>query len=275
MKKRLSLSLLSLLVGLSSITTNTYAQSSWSFLQNNNLSAGIGIQSSDANLAIHYLKKEDRNQLLLISTKDMNCLFCSMEFNFGNRIVNADIEFLYKASPNQYIYAVLNKAVVLRGFSYSSSFTVKNPKVGSLYGFNGNVPVKFFNTADFNEWQKTNDTYQTNSLNYYNGKNYIIYATLAANQRISSIQTLTMTGLNLNCNPSCNMVATFSSGQINYKMIREDNLGKITYRLPETFIQDMKKYNRAKDNFSILIPSVERGNIVFKFDSSTYAPTNY
>lgn len=263
-----------ILLGLGISAAN--AQSSWSFLQNKNLSAGIGIQSSDGTLNINYLKKEDRNQLLLISKKDMNCLICNMEFNFGNRSVNADVEYLYKNSNNEHIYAVLNKAVILRGFSYAGNFAVTNMKGNSVYNFSGTVPVKFFNNSDFTEWQKKNDNYQTDSLNYYTGKgDSIIYATLAANQRIVNIQTLSMNGLNLNCNPSCDIQVYFSSGQVTYKVIREDNLGKIVYRLPETFIQDMKSYNKTKDLFSVKVKSVEKGDIIFKFDSSTYTPFAY
>lgn len=66
-----------------------------------------------------------------------------------------------------------------------------------------------------------------------------------------------------------------SAGQANYKLIREDNIGKITYRLPETFIQDMKTYNRTKDTFALRVKSVERGDMIFKFDSSTYSPQSY
>lgn len=273
--KKQQLFLQTMLISLT-IASNSYAQSSWSFLQNTNLSAGIGIQSSDETLKINYIKKEDRNHLILISKKDMDCLVCNMDFNFGNRTIRSDVELLYKASPTEYIYAVLNKAVILRGFSYSSNFTIKNLRNGVIYNFNGNVPVKFFNTDDFTEWEKLNDTYQTKSLNYYTGKgNSVIDATLAANQRITSIQTLTMNGLNLNCNPACNITANFASGQVIYKMIKEDNLGKITYRLPETFIQDMKTYNRGKDSFSIRVPSIEKSDIIFKFDSSTYTPISY
>lgn len=273
MKKITLFILLGLGLGMGS---SSYAQSSWSFLQNKNLSAGIGIQSSDASLNINFLKKEERNQVLLISKKDMDCLICSMTFNFGNRNLNTDVEFLYKTPQNEFVYAVLNKVGILRGFSYSSSFAVKNAKTGIIYNFSGNAPVKFFNNSDFTEWQNQVDNYQTDSLNYYVGKGKsIIYATLAANQRIKNIQTLTFTGLNLNCNPGCDMITYFSSGQATYKLIREDNLGKITYRLPQTFIQDMKSYNRAKDSFAVKVNSVEKGDIIFKFDSSSYAPLIY
>lgn len=260
-----------ILLGLGISAAN--AQSSWSFLQNKNLSAGIGIQSSDGTLNINYLKKENRNQLLLISKKDMNCLICNMEFNFGNRAINAEVEYLYKNSNNEYIYAILNKSVMLRGFSYAGNFTITNLKNNDRYNFSGNVPVNFFNKSDFIEWQNKNKTYQTDSLNYYTGKsNSIIYATIAVNEKISSIQTISMNGLNLNCNPSCDIQVYFSSGNVNYKIIREDNVGKIVYRLPENFIQDMRTYNKGKDLFSIKVNSVEKGDIIFKFDSSTFEP---
>ena len=266
---------MSILLGLS-ITTGAYAQSSWSFLQKTNLNAGIGIQSSDGSLNINYLKREDRSQLLLISKKDMDCLICSMEFGFSNRAVNADVEYLYKNSNNEYIYAILNKGVILRGFSYSSSFSVKNLKNGNTYSFSGNVPVKYFSNSDFSEWLKRNDVYETDSLNYYTAKgDSKIYATLGVNQRITNIQTLTFNGVNLNCNPNCDIIVYFAAGQANYKLIREDNIGKITYRLPETFIQDMKTYNRAKDTFALRVKSIERGDMIFKFDSSTYSPQSY
>ena len=264
-----------ILLGLG-MATSAYAQSSWSYLQNKNLDAGIGIQSSDGVLNVNYLKREERSQLLLISKKDMDCLICSMEFNFNNRAVNADVEYLYKNSNNEYIYGILNKVVILRGFSYSSKFSVRNLKNGNIYNFSGNVPVKYFSNSDFSEWFKRNETYETDSLNYYTAKGDTkIYATLGVNQRITNIQTLTMNGVSLNCNPSCEMITYFAAGQATYKIIREDNLGKITYRLPETFIQDMKTYNRVKDTFSVKVKSVERGDMIFKFDSSTYTPLAY
>lgn len=263
----------SILLGL--VTTTSYAQSSWS-IENKNLNAGIRIQSSDGSLNINYLKKEERNQLLLISKKDMNCLICTMQFNFNQRLNNVDIEYLYKNSNNEFVYAVLNKVMTLKNFSYNSRFNLINSKTGTVYEFNGNVPINFFNSSDFSEWQNRNEKYETDSLNYYIGKNNImIYATLGENTRISSLKTITFNGINLNCNPNCDMVTYFSAGQATYKIIREDNLGKITYRLPETFIKDMKTYNKDKDSFAIKIKTIDRGDMLFKFDSSSYAPVIY
>lgn len=258
------------------ITTTSYAQSSWSFLENKNLNAGIGIQSSDGSLNINYLKREDRSQLLLISKKDMNCLICTMQFNFNNRLNNVDIEYLYKTANNEFVYAILNKIITLKNFSYNSKFSLNNPKTGTVYGFNGNLPVNFFNSSDFSEWQKRNDNYETDSLNYYSGKNNtMIYATLGESTRIASLKTLTVNGASLNCNPNCDMITYFNAGQATYKIIREDNLGKITYRLPENFIKDMKLYNKDKDSFAVKVKTIDRGDMLFKFDSSSYAPFIY
>lgn len=265
---------LSILLGF--VTLSAHAQSSWSFLQNKNLNAGIGIQSSDNSLSINYLKKEERNQLLLISKKDMDCLICNMQINFGNRGLNAEVEYLYKNANNEFIYGVLNKVSIVKAMSFNSSFTVKNLKNGNTYAFNGNVPLNFFNSDDFSEWQKKNDFYQTDSLNYYTGKgDSIVYATIGVSNRMSSIQMLSFKGVNLNCNSSCDIITYFAGGQATYKLTKEDNLGKITYRLPETFISDMKKYNRDKETFAIRVKSVERGDMIFKFDSYTYNPNSY
>lgn len=254
------------------VASSSYAQSNWSYLENKNLNAGIGITSQDGLVSINYLKREERSQLLLISKKDMNCLVCTMQFNFNNRSNNVEVEYLNKTKNNEYVYAVLNKVFVLRGFSYSSAFSLVNPKTNTLHNFTGSVPVRFFNNSDFIEWKKRNYAYETDSLNYYNTRNNeIIYATVGVNTNISSLKSLTLHNVNLNCNPGCEAITYFSGGKAVYKLIKEDNVGRISYRLPTSFIQDMQIYNKNKDFFSIQVKTVERGDLVFKFDSSTYS----
>lgn len=253
------------------VASSSYAQSNWSYVENNNLNAGIGINSLDGLVSIKYLKREDRSQLLLISKKDMNCLVCNMQFNFNNRVTNIEVEYLYKTKNQEYVYAILNKALTLRGFSYSSRFSLINPKTNLVHSYTGNVPVKFFSNTDFMEWEKRNNAYETDSLNYYATKNNsIAYATIGINNNISSLQTFTLHNMNMNCNSGCEAITYFAGGKAVYKLIKEDNVGRITYRLPSSFINDMKTYNKNKDFFSMQVKTIERGDMVFKFDSSTY-----
>lgn len=269
--KKLALSIL-----LSLTFTVSHAQNNWSFLQNKDLSAGIGIQSSDYKTSLNYLKKESRNQLLIISKENLDCLVCSLQFNFSKRTVNADAEYLYKTANNEYVYMVLNKVGVLRGFSYSDSFTMTNLKNRTNYKFNGNVPIKYFNISDFSEWKYQNGFYETDSLNYYRSKSDLLaYAKLSGNKKLSGIQTLYFNGININCNPACEITSYFASGPVVYKMLREDNLGTLVYRLPHTFLKDMQDKNKGKDSFAIVVNTLERGNLMFKFDSSTYNPSLY
>lgn len=265
---------LSILLAL--VASSSYAQSNWSYLESKNLNAGIGITSTDGMVSINYLKNESRSQLLLIAKKDMNCLVCNMQFNFNNRPNVAEVEYLYKNKNNEYVYAVLNKSLILRGFSYSSGFNLINQKTNSVHNFTGSVPVKFFNNSDFVEWKKRNYAYETDSLNYYSGKNNdIIYATVGVNANITSLKALTLHNVSLNCNNTCEAITYFAGGKAVYKLIKEDNVGRITYRLPESFITDMQTYNKNKDYFSMQVKTVERGDMVFKFDSATYSDKTY
>lgn len=253
------------------VASSSYAQSNWSYLENKNLNAGIGITSQDGLVSVNYLKREDRSHLLLISKKDMNCLVCNMQLNFNNRITQVEVEYLYRTKNNEYVYAILNKAFALRGFGYNSAFSLINPKTNLIYNFTGSVPVKFFSNSDFIEWKKRNNAYETDSLNYYYTKNNAIaYATIGINTNISSLQTFTLHNISMNCNNECEAITYFAGGKAVDKLIKEDNVGRITYRLPTSFVQDMKMYNKNKDFFSIQVKTVERGDLVFKFDSSTY-----
>jgi len=109
-------------------------------------------------------------------------------------------------------------------------------------------------------------------LNYYNGKEGMITASLSAHKTILGIQNISIKGTKLDCTPGCVIDVYFSQGTGKYQLNREDTSGKTAYKFSANFVKDMMKYN-SKDTFAIKVKTIDRGDLIFKFDSSTFSST--
>lgn len=259
--------LLSMLIGVSAYA-NAQQTGTWSFAKGS--FNDVAIMSNDGGMNITYLKKPERSQLLLSTKKKIDCILCSVDFFFSDKkVINADVEYLNQNQNGEYVYSVLNKSNILKAFSYSQSFALRENKGGSVYQFTSPNPIRYFG-GEYNEWQYKNEFYSTDSLNYYNGKEGMITASLSAHKTILGIQNISIKGTKLDCTPGCVIDVYFSQGTGKYQLNREDTSGKTAYKFSANFVKDMMKYN-SKDTFAIKVKTVDRGDLIFKFDSSTFS----
>ena len=263
--------LLTVLLG---IVMNSHAQQAgtWSFTKGS--FNDVTIASNEGKMNITYLKNQERNQLLISTKNKIDCVVCSMDFFFSDkRNINADVEYLGQSKTGEYTYAILNKTNILKTFYYASSFVVRENKTGGVYNFTSSNSTRYF-SSNYSEWQYKNGFYMTDSLNYYNGKDGIVSANFSVNKSISSIQNLSFKGTQLDCNQSCFIDVYFAQGTGQYQITKDDVSGKL-FKFSNNFIKDMVKYNNTKDSFAIKVKTVERGYLIFKFDSSTFDKNYY
>lgn len=259
--------LLTMLMGVT-MYANAQQAGTWSFTKGN--FNDVTIAANEGGINITYLKKPDRNQLLITTKKKIDCIVCSIDFFFPNkRNINADVEYLGQSEKGEYVYSVLNKSALLKAFSYTPGFTLRENKTGSIYNFTSPNAIRYFG-GEYNEWQYKNEFYTTDSLNYYNGKDGMVTATLSAHKSILGIQNISVKGTKLDCTPGCVIDVYFSQGKAQYQLNREDTLGKTAYKFSANFVKDMVKYNNTKDSFAIKVKTIDRGELIFKFDSSTF-----
>lgn len=258
--------LLSILLGIT-MYANAQQVGTWS------LSKGsfndVTIVANEGGMTITYVKNPERNQLLITTQNKIDCIICSMDFFFSNkRSLNAEVEYLGQSKTGEYLYSVLNKRNILKAFSYSSAFAVRENKKGIVYNFSSPNPIRYFG-GEYSEWQYKNGFYATDSLNYYNGKDGMVSAILSASKTIQGVQYLITKGTKLECEPNCNIDVYFAQGTGKYQLSKEDSSGKI-YKFSTNFVKDMVKYNNNKDSFAIKVKTIDRGDLIFKFDSSTF-----
>lgn len=284
----LSIVLFTLSISCSAQEKNNYNWEGFDF-SNNQPSA---LKQFANGFRIHSVKNELTNNILIIdsnpifglqitSFNDLNCSFCT--FIVTNQFNNKEKFEMQLTRFNPFEYHILDKPKFLK-FISSGKFTVSLNNSNYLFKPLNNIST-FSKPRDFSYWTindqflntvypSLNISYSQFSFNVFPKDTYsIIMLVKPANTELSL--AVHVNEINFSCGQICNLKINTAGGSFEvpaYNFANNTNspASYVIVANPTFLFNKIKSLNQNSPTFSITVPTIEKGNLTFKFNISEY-----
>lgn len=220
--------------------------------------------------------------LLLYSFKNLNCSFCNITLiNKYNQKETFEMQLM---EFNPLIYNILDKPRFLKFISSGNFYFIINNISYSFKPLN-NIS-SFVKKYDLSYWQKNdplwnkifpslNISYSQNSFNIFPNNSYSSLM-VAQPGKTDKALSIFLNDNHFSCGENCLIKINTSSGSFNIEAFNfSDTMNeKYSYVVipnPDYLMNKIKSLNQNNPTFSITVPTIEKGNLTFKFNISEYA----